>query len=151
MAKIDPLRDKIRFIIIENNLNNSQFAEQINVQRSTISHIMAGRNGVTKDVLQKVMRWNPKYTFDWFFSEPTQEEQNITQISNIQPIRHERDEKEVVVDAEKRTTPAIRPPQRNVSGFMPGMKSSYNNGFEKKVVKVMVFYSDHTFESFDAQ
>lgn len=46
--------NKIRVILHQNNMNASQFADAIKVQRSTISHILAYRNRPSHDILEKL-------------------------------------------------------------------------------------------------
>lgn len=60
-----PVNEKIRQVILESGLNASQFAEAIGVQRSTISHILSYRNRPGTEILQKITKWDSKYTYDW--------------------------------------------------------------------------------------
>ncbi|MFN4147473.1 MAG: helix-turn-helix domain-containing protein [Runella sp.] len=72
--------NKIRVILDENNMNASQFADAIQVQRSTISHILAYRNRPSQDVLERIVKWNEKYSFDWFRTESEEEAEKIKQL-----------------------------------------------------------------------
>jgi len=40
------INDKIKQILIDKNLTPSYFADEIGVQRSSISHILSGRKGI---------------------------------------------------------------------------------------------------------
>lgn len=72
--------NKIRVILHQNNMNASQFADAIKVQRSTISHILAYRNRPSHDILEKIVAWNEKYNLDWFRTQSAEEAQIITQL-----------------------------------------------------------------------
>lgn len=72
--------NKIRVILDENHMNASQFADTINVQRSTISHILAYRNRPSQDILEKIVAWNPKYSFDWFRQQTPEEDRIIAKL-----------------------------------------------------------------------
>ncbi|WP_041341450.1 helix-turn-helix transcriptional regulator [Runella slithyformis] len=72
--------NKIRVILHQNNMNASQFADAIKVQRSTISHILAYRNRPSHDILEKIVAWNEKYNLDWFRTQSPEEAQIITQL-----------------------------------------------------------------------
>lgn len=72
--------NKIRVILHQNNMNASQFADAIKVQRSTISHILAYRNRPSHDILEKIVAWNEKYNLDWFRTQSVEEAQIITQL-----------------------------------------------------------------------
>jgi transcriptional regulator with XRE-family HTH domain len=51
-----------------NNLTNASFADRINVQRSSISHIMAGRNKPSLDFIQKTLLSFPKVDALWLIT-----------------------------------------------------------------------------------
>ena len=76
--------NKIRVILDENHLNASQFADAIKVQRSTISHILAYRNRPSQDILEKIVAWNDKYSFDWFRTQTPEESKIIAQLIESQ-------------------------------------------------------------------
>lgn len=76
--------NKIRVILDENHLNASQFADAIKVQRSTISHILAYRNRPSQDILEKIVAWNDKYSFDWFRTQTPEEAKIIVQLIESQ-------------------------------------------------------------------
>jgi len=46
-------KDKIEKIMQAENLNSAQFATEIGIQGSTLSHILNGRNKPSLDVLKK--------------------------------------------------------------------------------------------------
>lgn len=46
-------------------INAAQFAEEIGVQRSSISHFLSGRNNPSLDVIRKILTAYPKVNADW--------------------------------------------------------------------------------------
>ncbi len=46
---------RIRKIISDNNLSNSSFADRIGIARSSISHILSGRNNPSLDIIIKIL------------------------------------------------------------------------------------------------
>ena len=46
---------RIKSIISDNGLTNSSFADKIGVPRSTISHILSGRNKASLDIIIKIL------------------------------------------------------------------------------------------------
>ncbi len=46
-------------------MNASRFAETIGVQRSSISHIISGRNKPSLDLINKILEGFPKVSTDW--------------------------------------------------------------------------------------
>ncbi len=63
------INDKIKQILIEKNLTPSYFADEIGVQRSSISHILSGRNRPSFDIIQKIIRRFPELGYEWIMEE----------------------------------------------------------------------------------
>ncbi len=59
------LKDRIKEIMDNEQLTASLFADSIGVQRSSISHILSGRNKPSLEFLQKVLTSYPKYSIEW--------------------------------------------------------------------------------------
>lgn len=56
---------RILQILKEENLTASQFADVIDVQRSSMSHILSGRNNPSLDFVHKILKAFPKISTDW--------------------------------------------------------------------------------------
>lgn len=114
--------DRINYLMKLNNLTPSAFADKIEVQRSSMSHLLSGRNKPSLDFIQKVVNAFPKVSADWLLygekkvNEPVSEDINKTN--------------------EKTTTSPT--PQTTQPG-------------SKKIKKIVVFYEDNTFEEFNSQ
>lgn len=63
------INDKIKQILIDKNLTPSYFADEIGVQRSSISHILSGRNRPSFDIIQKIIRRFPELGYEWIMEE----------------------------------------------------------------------------------
>lgn len=59
------LNERIAEIIIYSKLSASEFADEIEVQRSNISHITSGRNKPSLDFLMKIKERFPELQWDW--------------------------------------------------------------------------------------
>lgn len=59
------LKDRILQIIEYTQLSSSEFADEIEVQRSNISHIMSGRNKPSLDFIIKIKDRFPEISWDW--------------------------------------------------------------------------------------
>jgi transcriptional regulator with XRE-family HTH domain len=62
------IKDRLQIVMKMNNLTNASFADKINVQRSSISHIMAGRNKPSLDFIQKTLTSFPKIDALWLIT-----------------------------------------------------------------------------------
>ena len=56
---------RIRQILEEQQLSSSAFADNIGVQRSSISHVLSGRNKPSLEFILKIIRAFPSYSTDW--------------------------------------------------------------------------------------
>ena len=103
------IRDRIQLLIAKERLTPSQFADSIDVQRSSISHILNGRNKPSLDYLQKILTQYPDYDANWLvlgIGEPKRsniKHEQITPKGNIQlPLfNNEPDIKTEVTDVNK--------------------------------------------------
>ena len=60
--------DRIHKILRQKKYTASQFADKIGVQRSSVSHIMSGRNKPSLDFIQKVLIAFPDIDAGWLVS-----------------------------------------------------------------------------------
>lgn len=59
------MKERIKEIIEAESLNSSKFAEVIGVQKSSISHILSGRNKPSLDIVLKVLRQFRTISSEW--------------------------------------------------------------------------------------
>ena len=57
--------ERVRKIMVQLQLNSAQFALEIGIQGSTLSHLLNGRNKPSLDVLKKVLSRYPNINSDW--------------------------------------------------------------------------------------
>lgn len=114
-------------------LTASAFAESVGVQRSAISHILSGRNKPSLDFILKILEAYPDVELYWLLNGkgpgPVKEAVNDTAdlFNNPEP--------------EEVASPTL--PASSKQEVVPDDTSSPNR---RKIIKVVVFYDDHTFE-----
>jgi transcriptional regulator with XRE-family HTH domain len=59
------MKERIILLIRAKNFTAAQFAEEIGVQKSGISHIISGRNNPSLDFVQKILQRFPEVNMDW--------------------------------------------------------------------------------------
>ena len=59
------MENRIQNIIEKYGLSSNTFAQEIDVNRSTISHILSGRNKPSIEVLQRILRRFPDVSASW--------------------------------------------------------------------------------------
>lgn len=61
------MRERIKQIIEREGMSQSQFADFIGVNRPTLSHILAGRNNPSIEVMMKIHQKFPRINIVWLF------------------------------------------------------------------------------------
>lgn len=62
------MKDRIIQFLSENNLTSTKFADKIGVQRSSISHILSGRNKPSFDFIEKMLLAYPDLNAQWLIT-----------------------------------------------------------------------------------
>ena len=115
------LPERLKMIMKMHNLTASSFADRIGVQRSSISHIMSGRNKPSLDFIEKTLTSFPKVNAGWL----------ITGKQSITETTKDSTSKEATV-AQPMSSDIDTPKTQNVP--------------QRKIDKIVVFYSDGTYE-----
>lgn len=59
------MKDRISHIIRAKNLTAAEFAIQLGIQPSNVSHLLSGRNNPSLDFVKKLKETFPEYNLDW--------------------------------------------------------------------------------------
>lgn len=84
------MKDRIIQFLKENNLTSTKFADVIGVQRSSISHILSGRNKPSFDFIEKMLIAYPDIDAQWlitgkgymYTNQPSLFDQNQSELNN---------------------------------------------------------------------
>ena len=159
-------KERIEKIMQLEEMNSAVFAAEIGIQGSTLSHILNGRNNPSLDVLKKILNRFRTVSSDWLIlgvgsmyrsekqsqtptlfdsieentykstiSEPKIEEKNATQSIFIQQKNSPVSETASVISQE--TTSPVN---------LPSIEST-----SKSVKKIIVYYTDNTFQEFESK
>jgi len=140
------LSEKIKQILVKKNITPSLFADEIGIQRSSISHILAGRNKPSLDIVQKIVKRFPDLGLNWILDEEelpeiaANAETSLSATNAPKPAVKTRSIAQP--ELPRRNQPQIAPVQQNVSQPFQTPNS------EKTVDRVLIFYSDGTFQEF---
>jgi transcriptional regulator with XRE-family HTH domain len=163
------VKEKIEKIIKAENLNFAQFAAQINIQGSTLSHILNGRNKPSLDVLKSILNRYRNISSDWLIldvgtmyrsekqsQEPTlfdNIEQTVSPTMPLEAIEAPKSNPPIYTNQEKVVpelisqpvlTPGPSPSNTPQSTFVVS-----ENAPSKSVRKIIIYYTDNTFQEFD--
>ena len=136
------MNNRIKEIIASENLSDGEFADLVGIKRSTLSHCLNGRNDVSKDIITKIHKAYPYSSSNLFDSFENSEGDSTGDGKYVKDFRLNTPEIEVQ---------NINKQQDNVNKnvFVDVSQIANLSVSEKKIEKIMVFYSDSTFEVFE--
>jgi transcriptional regulator with XRE-family HTH domain len=139
------MKNRIKQIIEQEHITYSKLADILQIQRSGISHILNGRNKPSLEFIQKILESFPYINSDWllFGTEPMRK----TTSDNQKKILFENDDT-VISDFSK--TEIKYNNQKSADSFehVPTDKKPFNSQRDKKIERVVIFYSDKTFSEY---
>lgn len=148
-------RERLMKLMETEGLNAKQFANEVGIQAGTISNIVNGRNKPSLEVLQKVLHRFRTVSSDWMILDfgsmyrPIGEAQSRTLFDEL-PV-----EPPMIVPSDTTTQEASdsqsvttnhTPSIHNTEASLPSSSSSPAN--HKQIDKIVIFYSDGTYENF---
>jgi transcriptional regulator with XRE-family HTH domain len=140
MVNSDDFSKRLEIILDYYDISAAAFADAIQVGRSSISHILSGRNKPSLDFVLKIVQTYPEVELYWLLngkgSFPKSEDEKVVPSSKSEtPAPLIRDEKP---KSEQPLESSIKPES------LPG--SSFS---AKTIKRVVLFYEDGTFEAFE--
>jgi len=127
---------RIEAVIEHLDLSVSAFADEIGVQRSSISHLLNGRNKPSLDFVMKLVNTYPEVDLYWLLKgEGSFPKETTNQIAIDAPEVTKKIEKQELDDS--------------VSQTLPKEKKTLQQA--KDPYKIILFYSDGSFETFNAK
>lgn len=141
------LVDRFRYVMKVYNETPSSFADKIGVQRSSISHILSERNKPSLDFIQKILEHYPKIDAQWLINgkQSTNEKMVTSAVnSSIEPER----EDAYLQEEERQAVQKEQLVELNSDEIAVKANKKLVDA-TKKVDRIIIFYSDHTFETFN--
>ena len=62
---MEDINKRIQKLLIQKGLSASEFSKKINIQRSSVSHILNGRNKPSLEVITKICKVFPDVKLNW--------------------------------------------------------------------------------------
>ncbi len=140
MVNSENFSDRLQMLFDYYELTAGAFADEIEVGRPSVSHILSGRNKPSLDFVMKVVKRFKEVDLYWLLNGKGSFPSGITTTSTEKPNIHLN--KTVSVEGGN----SLPPVQENQSTPISFPEDSSNS---KKVAKVIVLYQDGSFEIFD--
>ncbi len=134
------LNDKVKALLIHKDLQPSKLADMLEVPRSTISHILSGRNKPSLDLVRKILELFPELNPDWLLFDDTEMlrgdgeelEEDSSSVENVADITQQENQKLLDTLIAKKSN---------------GKKKASNE--QKQIERIIIFYDDKSFEVYE--
>ncbi|MDY3362980.1 helix-turn-helix transcriptional regulator [Riemerella anatipestifer] len=169
------LNERISKVIAYSELTASDFADEIEVQRSSISHITSGRNKPSLDFIIKIKDRFPEIEWDWLIngegemlktdkpSENDSREQSTSTLPDLFSFEGNfisEEKKQVFPNPRESHKTEVDKETESIKESQPLEKKVENSGSEKiiniekepstpKVKRVVLFFDNGKFESYE--
>jgi transcriptional regulator with XRE-family HTH domain len=145
------MKDRLLQLLEKERISSAEFADRIGVQRSNVSHILNGRNNPGYSFIQKVLESFPRINSRWLITGEGSMETS-SQVNSKLPERDlfsiaDRSVSEPVKRAETEGSTLKDQPIEKVENQLVSKKIA-SVAVSKKIVRVLLFYNDNTFEDF---
>lgn len=139
------INDKIKQVLTIKQLSPSQLADEIGVQRSSISHILSGRNRPSLDIIQKIVRCYSDFSYEWFLEDDSQLSTNIGASIDTQPVNFipSSPTNALLPSSVERTRPQPINRASIDKTIVPEKNELSVTG--KQIDRILIFYNDGTF------
>lgn len=165
--------DRIKQVMDYSGLTPAQFATEIGINRSGLTHLFSGRNQPSLDLIKKILVAFPQIKTEWLMMgmgsmlkngeqsvsvnnpiEEPKEPDLFTQIvpdkiPTVPPITNSSESdpnNDKVLKNDKNIKNNISQRESNKPILDPMIDKIFNSREDKKVKKIVLLYSDHTFD-----
>lgn len=148
------MNERLKQFLAMEGLSPARFAEVMGIQRSGISHLLAGRNKPSFEFIQKMMTAYPDINYEWLIlgkGRPYKSDRPQTEIGDktdlFTDLLEDDTEGDLPIDADNQDItpvfPDSEPPENREfapNTTLPPAKTG------RKIARIIVFFNDGTYE-----
>ncbi len=141
--------DRILELIKQKGMSPSQFADEIGIQRSGISHLISGRNKPSLEFIMKILARFPETDLAWLIQ--GDEKMELKEEKFIPPAAPVQNS---LFDAPEMAETLVMPKPEKRKAKAEAEKAETENAetenaeTEKAIEKIVIFYSDRSFREY---
>ena len=140
------MKTRIKALLEHKGLTSAKFADIIGVQRSSISHILSGRNNPSLDFIQKLMIKFPEIDNNWLLlGEGEMINSESKQMPNLGTIPFIKDEDNTQINKVTNVNSEIITEKINENVLI---SSTEKRNLSKDAIRIVYFYADNSFLEF---
>ncbi len=162
MIDLDNFPKRLEFVFNHFELSASALADRLEVQRSSISHLLAGRNKPSLEFIVKLMEAFPELSFEWLvygqepklkntaetqkiYTEDTESDKPYDQspslFDQVEDQNVKEEEKEVELEKEEK-------PEKEKTLAQEPQMIQHSDSSTKVLSRIILIYADGSFETF---
>lgn len=141
MVNSELFAKRLQKVMDEYDLNATSFADAIDVGRSSISHIISGRNKPSLEFVMKIIEAFPEVELYWLLNGKGSFPKKARPTPNYKPASSQ-----LAANFDMPSTPAQE--DLNSSSEFTQKKQAINSD-KKEIERIVIFYNDGTFKSFN--
>ena len=148
------MQDRLKQFLTMENLSPARFAEVMGIQRSGISHLLAGRNNPNFEFIQKMLTAYPDLNPEWLIlgkGRPYKSDRPQPETGETKDLFSEPS----LIDTEE--TPSLLTEDQSIIDEMAPSQPAENRIFEqssmpalpksaRRIARIIVFFNDGTYE-----
>lgn len=158
MINTEDFIKRLEIILEYYGLNASSFADKIGVQRSSLSHLLSGRNKPSLDFILKILDVFPEVDLYWVlegkgnFPKSELEKETKTSPAPIisNPIETKEEEKIIDLFSEEIPIPENPSEEKKINNFSNAPVSSIQKN-ESGIDRIVIFYKNGTFQTYSPE
>ncbi len=164
MIDLDNFPERLEFVFNHFELSASALADRLEVQRSSISHLLAGRNKPSLEFIAKLMEAFPELRFEWlvYGQEPklknavveqkiyTKETESVKakeELYDQSPSLFDQMEDQNIQEEKKEEKKEEEPDKEKTLAEEPQMPQ-HSDSSTKVLSRIILIYADGSFETF---
>lgn len=158
------MKERLLLLLESEHLSSSKFADLIGVQRSSVSHILSGRNKPSFDFMQKTLKAFPALNADWLIlEEGDMYEGTVSSTSNNIFDKTEAglisekgehtlsDASEIENSGDNASNPANISLQDRYRSEKELTNEAESKQEKKRISRVILFYDDNSFTTYEPE
>lgn len=148
MVNIDDFVKRLEILLDYYALNASAFADKIGVQRSSMSHLLSGRNKPSLDFVMKILEVFPDVDLYWIlngtgsFPKNSEVTSESTKTTVPAPVKENSSAGDLFSEV------YYKEAQKSEAKYSPEIKNQNLSSEEGEIEKIVIFYKNGTFKAY---
>lgn len=155
MVNTEDFIKRLEIILEYYSLNASSFADKIGVQRSSLSHLLSGRNKPSLDFILKIIEVFPDVDLYWILNGKGIFPKNSEQFEKIENTNTQVVKQNILTPPTSEISPENLFSEIKIPNAIPKLESikienqnSIHEPYSGEIDKIVIFYKNGTFKSY---